>query len=131
MTPEKDVCPSTERQLREQWQRAHEAVHRTDRDQQALARDEIQRQFHLLNELRKDVLTDRATLMQQTVSKELYEREHDRILEELRLLRDYQIRRGGERSGLTLGWQLFAAGVGLLATLALLVNAVRLFQAGL
>ncbi len=116
-----------ERALREQWQTMHEQLHTRDREALLLARDEAQRQFHLLNELRKEVLTDRTVLVSETVSKTLYDREHALLREELRALRKFNEGLSGERRGLGLGWQILVAGVGFIATVALLLNAIRLF----
>ncbi|MDH5244856.1 MAG: hypothetical protein OEW98_00280 [Betaproteobacteria bacterium] len=125
------TCVEAERRLREQWQRDHEQLHARDREALQLARVEADRQFHLLNDLRKEVLTDRAALVQNTVSKEVWDREHTRVLSDLRALREQHAAGLGERRGLTLGWQALIGVIGVAASVALLLNAIRLLRAGL
>jgi DNA transposition AAA+ family ATPase len=89
----------------EEWQRAHPETHRLEAAALALANAAIAAKLHDMNELRKQIDTERGTF----ITREFYDREHQRIREEISDLRSSRDQGAGEQSFLERFWPLFVA----------------------
>lgn len=118
------VC-AQERELREQWERSHLLLHVAEREAVQLARESVDQRLEGMNELRIQITTERGTFL----PREVFDREHGRLSEEVRVMRNDLTRLIGERSGMGVGWQIAIGVVGLVGTIAVVVNAVRMLSA--
>jgi hypothetical protein len=89
----------------EEWQRTHPETHRLEAAAFALANAAIAAKLHDMNELRKQIDTERGTF----ITREFYDREHQRIREEISDLRSSRDQGAGEQSFLERFWPLFVA----------------------
>ncbi len=77
---DKDLCKlqkeiTHERELREQWQEAHERFHTLDKEALILARREIDRRLEEMNQFRAQIVQERGMF----VSREFYDEQHRRL----------------------------------------------------
>lgn len=70
---EKDCDLIHERELREQWQDAHEDRHRAELEALKVARGEVDRRLDDMNDLRRQIEAERGKYL----LRDLYDKEHD------------------------------------------------------
>ena len=95
----------------EEWQRTHPDTHRLEGVALALASTITAAKLHDMNELRKQIDTERGTF----ITRELYDREHQRIREELSDLRSSRDTSSGEKGLLEQLWPFILAALTFLA----------------
>jgi hypothetical protein len=89
----------------EEWQRTHPETHRLEGVALSLASSMTAAKLHDMNELRKQIDTERGIF----ITREFYDREHQRIREELSDLRSSRDQGAGEQGFLERFWPLFVA----------------------
>ena len=108
-----------ERELRELWQQTHEARHTAEIDALVLAREDVNRRLDGMNELREQINRERG----QFLSRDLYDREHARLSEEMdRRLKVLENRESN------LQGRIFATGAIIAFLLSILALALRLWK---
>ena len=95
----------------EEWQRTHPDTHRLEGVALALASTTTAAKLHEMNELRKQIDTERGTF----ITREFYDREHQRIREELSDLRSSRDTSSGEKGLLEQIWPFILAALTFLA----------------
>ena len=95
----------------EEWQRTHPETHRLEAAALALANAAIAAKLHDMNELRKQIDTERGTF----ITREFYDREHQRIREEISDLRSSRDTSSGEKGLLEQLWPFILAALTFLA----------------
>ena len=86
----------------ETWQRGHPDTHRLEGVALSLAREATDSRLHAMNELRQQIDQERGMY----ITRELYDREHQRMQEEVANLRTSRDTSTGEKSALERFWPL-------------------------
>lgn len=89
----------------EQWVAAHPETHRLEGVVLSVAKAATDQRLESMNELRKQIDTERGTF----ITRELYDREHRRIQDDVNGLRTSRDENSGEKGFLEKFWPLFLA----------------------
>ena len=102
-----DAMPAivTELAVVKEWQRTHPDTHRLEAIALAVAKAATDERLHSMNEMRKQIDNERGTF----ITRELYDREHFRLITEVKELRAKSDNSSGEKGALELAWPFLLA----------------------
>ena len=95
----------------EEWQRAHPDTHRLEAENAVARREAVDLRLHEMNALRRQIDNERGTF----ITRELYDREHLRLVQDVASLRSSRDTSSGEKTILERLWPFILAALTFLA----------------